>query len=291
MPHVTTHYRVIVTAGHPRQPRNSTKWIEPYAPSNVEAVAGTTMNPFAQPQLSFTDGGQALVADFVFWSAGDGADGQTSTSNAFSTVVGNAPLTLVAWYLPAGGGPGGQAGYVIDAFSDALNDFVDDDFVSVAPDSALTQDANVVGWVPTTNAETLTAVPGSIHTGETFEQWIGGDPSGTTDALARGESGYALATFHKNHIQIPKLGGGALEAWLILFGIINDAPGLQIPRGGGGPVPVGPWGPFIERVVRAATVASLSASMAGSAAISRAAINEVVAATKDLQAAAAKQVR
>jgi hypothetical protein len=285
MPHVTTHYRVIVAAGHHRQPRNSQKWLEPYLPSNVEAVAGTPMNPFAPPQLSYTADGATLVANFLFWSAGDGSNGQTTTDQQLNTTVGDAPLTLVAWYLPPGGVGNGQPGYLIDAFSDALNDFVDDDFVEVSPDAALTHDANVVGWVPTGNAETLKAVPGSIHTGETFEHWIGGHPSDEVDALNQKESGYAIATYHNQHVPVPKPGISAAAAWLILFGIINDAPGLQIPLGGGGPVPVGPWGPYLQRVARAAGVASLGGGMRGSAEIAKLALAEVEGATKELGAA------
>src|SRR5262249_44953759 len=152
---------------------------------------GTPMNPFAPPQLSYSVNGTSQLADFLFWSAGDGSDGQTTTDQQLNTTVGNAPLTLVAWYLPPGGIGNGQPGYIIDAFSDALNDFVDDDFVTVSPDSALTHDANVVGWVPTAHAESVTAVPGTIHTGETFEHWIGGHPSSTVDAFNATESGYA----------------------------------------------------------------------------------------------------
>ena len=283
MPHVTTHYRVIVTAGHHRQPRNpGPKWIEPYAPSNVEAVPGTTMNPFAQPQLSYVEDGQTVTANFLFWSAGDGVDGQSSTDTSFSTVVGDAPLTLVAWYLPPGGG-NGPSGYIIDAFSDAMCDFVDDTFVQVAPDAALTSDANVVGWVPTAHAETLTAVPGTLHTGETFEHWIGGHPTMTADNLLKNESGYAIATYHANHISVPKTGVNAQEAWLILWGIINDAPGFQIPRGGGGGGgPVGPWGPYLARVARAAAVASLGAQMHGAAEFTRLSLHEVNQATQHL---------
>ncbi len=292
MPHVTTHYRVIVAAGHHRQPRNSQKWLEPYPPSNVEAVPGTPMNPFAPPQLSYTGDGATQLASFLFWSAGDGTDGQTTTDQQLNTTVGNAPLTLVAWYLPPGGIGNGQPGYIIDAFSDALNDFVDDDFVTVSPDAALTHDANVVGWVPTASAESLTAAPGSIHTGESFEQWIGGNPSSDVDALHESESGYAVATYHNQHLPVPHLGVNATAAWLILWGIINDAPGFQIPRGGGGGGgPVGPWGPYLQRILRATSVGSLGTPMAGHAEVAKAAFAEVEAATKELGAQLARTQR
>jgi len=285
MPHVTTRYRIVVAAGHHRQPRNSTKWLEPYPANEVEAIPGTALSEFAPPQLSYTDGGATATASFLFWSAGDGTDGQTSTSPTLSTTVGTTPLTLVAWYLPIGGDPGtGSSGYVIDAFSDALNDFVDDDFVSVSPDASLTSDANVVGWVPTASAEELKAVPGSIHTGETFEQWIGGMPTADIDDLAAKSSGYAIATYHRRSVPIPKVDDRYAQFVQILWGIVNDAPGAVL--GPNGPIPIDPgWGSLLERVARAAVLASAGAHVKGSAEVRRIALNEVQAAVKELGAA------
>jgi hypothetical protein len=63
-------------------------------------------------------------------------------------------LAVTAWYLPVGGGVGpGQSGYLLDAFSVAHGDFVDDSFVDVTSDPSLTSDANVaavkkqLGWL------------------------------------------------------------------------------------------------------------------------------------------------
>jgi hypothetical protein len=235
MPHITTHYRVIVTAGHHRQPRNpGPRWIEPYAPSTHDAQPNTSDTPLPLAQLGYVDGGEMHTADFLFWSASDGTDGQTSTDLNTSFPVANSSLEIVAWFVPRGGGPGEGTGYIIDAFSDSLNDFVNDDFVSVGPDAGLTHDANVVGWVPTTNAETLTETPGTIHTGEVFERWIGGHPNNTTEVTDR-EGGI-----------------------IILFGVTNDAPGLgYIP--GVGPVPIDPgWGSLLASVQKAAGLAALS---------------------------------
>jgi hypothetical protein len=291
MPHVTTHYRVIVAAGHHRQPRNSEKWREPYAASNVEAVPGTPMNPFAPPQLTYSVEGAEQVADFVFWSAGDGTDGQTTTSPMLNTTVGSAPLTLVAWYLPVGGPDGvGAAGYVIDAFSDALNDFVDDDFVEVSPDAVLTHDANVVGWVPTANTEHLKAVPGSIHTGESFEQWIGGDPTADVDDLAARTSGYAIATYHNQHLQIPKLDDDRWATWVkILYGVTNDAPGVVL--GPDGPHPVDPgWGRLISELQRSGGLVALAKGTAAAKEITRIAVAQVNAAVKEFNAQVGRSV-
>jgi hypothetical protein len=289
MPHVTTHYRVIVTAGHHRQPRNSQKWLEPYAASNVEAVPGTPMNPFAPPQLSYTVDGTTLTATFLFWSAGDGTDGQTTTDQMLNTTVGTAPLTLVAWYLPPGGIGNGQPGYIIDAFSDALNDFVDDDFVEVSPDASLTHDANVVGWVPTAHLEHLKAVPGSIHTGETFEQWIGGQPTADVDDLGANTSGYAIATYHNQHLSIPKIGDEYASFVKILYGIINDAPGAVL--GPNGPVPVDPgWGQLLAAVLRSGGLVELGAGSAAAKEINRIALAQVNAAVKQFNAQVGKAI-
>jgi hypothetical protein len=285
MPHVTTHYRVITTAAHHRQPRSSAAWIEPNPQSDAEVVAGTMITPYAPPQLAYTAAGQAQVATFLFWNATDGASGQTSTSQTLTQTVGSAPMTLTAWYLPPqGNGNGTHTGYTIDAFSDALDGFIDDTFVEVTTDPSLTSDANVVGWVPTAAAETLRAT-GAVHTGETFEHWIGGQPaSGDDDNLPAGENGVAIATYQGSAIPLPgkAVKTGELAAWLILFGIINDAPGLQFPLGGGGPVPVGPWGPFLERVTRAALVGSMAHQMHASAEIGRIAATEVLQAAQQL---------
>jgi hypothetical protein len=290
MPHVTTHYRVLVVQGHHRQPRNSTSWIEPNPQSDAEVVAGTTITPYAPPQLAYTDGGQPLIANFLFWSASDGVDGQTSTSSTLNQTVASTPMTLTAWYVPPGGlGPGGGPGYILDAFSDAIGDFVDDTFVTVTSDASLTNQANVVGIIPTTSEETLLAT-GSIHTGETFEQWIGGNPSGTTDTLAAGTSGVAIATYHKQHLQLPKGGTHEQEGQVILGGVAVDGGGWAYPighPGGGGPV--GPWGPYVQRIARAAFLSTLASSMSSRAEVEKIALNEIAAATKQLGAQVNKQ--
>jgi hypothetical protein len=290
MPHVTTHYRVLVVEGHHRQPRNSTSWIEPNPQSDAEVIAGTTITPYAPPQLAYTDGGKPQVANFLFWSASDSTDGQTTTNPMLNQTVASVPMTLTAWYVPPGGlGPGGGPGYILDAFSDAIGDFVDDTFVTVTSDASLTNQANVVGIIPTTNQETLAAAA-SIHTGENFEHWIGGSPSGTTDTLAAGTSGVAIATYHKQHIQLPNVGSHEQEGQVILGGIAVDGGGYAYPighPGSGGPV--GPWGPFVQRVARAAFLSSLASSMGSLAEVEKLALNEIAAATKQLQAQVAKE--
>jgi hypothetical protein len=283
MPHVTTHYRVIVVEGHHRQPRNANKWLEPNPQSDAEVVPGTTITPYAPPQLAYTDNGEPQVATFLFWSATDGTNGQTTSNQTLNQLVSSAPMTLTAWYLPPGGLGINGPGYLLDAFSDAAGDFVDDTFVTVTSDPSLTNEANVVGIIPTTNAETLVA-NNSISTGETFEHWIGdGNASGTTDALAAGTSGVAIATYHRQNITLPNPGQAPREGWVLLGGIAVDGGGWEYPighPGGGGPV--GPWGPYLQRVARAAFMTQLATS-ASLAEVQKLALNDIATATKQLQ--------
>jgi hypothetical protein len=292
MTHVETHYRVIVAAGHHRQPRSTATWIEPNPPSMSEQVQGTPYTPYAQEHLAYTDGnGQPALARFVFWSVTDGTNGLTVVNQQLHQPVTAGSMTVTAWYVPEGGpGGNGPTFEFVDAFSDAAGDFVDDTFVTVTSDPSLTHDANVIGEVPTTVAETLQAT-GSISTGEVFEHWIGGTPTTDVDQIAAGSTGIAIATYRRPEpLRIPKLGDKYMEAVYILYGIINDAPGLVwVP--GHGPHPVDPgWGTYLERVGRAATVSSLGAGMRGGAEITKVALAEVAAATKELDAQLAKAV-
>jgi hypothetical protein len=288
MPHVTTHYRVLVVEGRHRQPRNTTSWIEPNPQSDAEVIAGTTLTPYAPPQLAYNDDGTPEVANFLFWSAGDGTNGQTTANQTLHQTIASSPMTLTAWYVPPGGlGPGGGPGYILDAFSDAIGDFVDDTFVTVTSDASLTTQANVVGIIPTTNQETLDAT-GSIHTGESFEHWIGGNPSGPTDTLAAGTSGVAIATYHRNNIVFTPPNVNAQQGVIILYGIINDANGVALI--GGHPVPVNPgWGSYLGRVNRAAGMSSLAQGTRAAAEVEKLAIAEVLEATKQLQAQVAEE--
>ncbi len=282
MPHVTTHYRVIQAGDHHRQPRSANTWIEPNPPSETEAVAGSTITPYAPPHLAYVDsGGHDAEGSFVFWSATDGTDGQTSTNNTLNQAVGSTPMTLTAWYAPLGGGGDGPRFEFVDAFSDAVGDFVDDTFVTVTSDPSLTANANVVGEVPTAAAESLLAA-GAIHTGETFEQWIGGNPDGDQDAIAKDSTGIAIATYQNHHLRVPNVGRYE-QGMKILWGIVNDAQGAYL--GPHGPVPYDPgWGRMIERVSAAAGVVALSAGTKGAAEITKVAMAEVTDAVGDLQA-------
>jgi len=242
MTHVVINAKRIGSpAGHHRQPRSGPTSSTLIGGASTEATPGSVVHATAAELEGLR---------FVFWSASDGIGGAVATTSSIDQQVGDSPLTLTAWYYPVGGDGGpGEAGYLIDAFSATLNDFVDDDFVTVTSDPSLTATANVAGWVPTKQAQQLTAY-GSIHGGQVFQTWVGDAPAtGATASLARGASGLAIATYRAQQIAIPRLDIDKRQGWLIFGGIGVDGGGFVIPIGGGpGGGPVGSWGPFVERV-------------------------------------------
>ncbi len=255
MTHVVINAKRIGSpAGHHRQPRSGPTSSTLIGGASTEATPGSVVHATAAELAGLR---------FVFWSASDGIGGGVTTTTTVDQQVGDSPLTLTAWYYPVGGidGPG-DSGYLIDAFSATLNDFVDDDFVTVTSDPSLTSAANVAGWVPTKQAEVLTAF-GSIHGGQVFQTWVGDAPAtGATASLAQGASGLAIATYRAQQIAIPRPEVNKREGWLIFGGIGVDGGGFVIPIGGGpGGGPVGPWGPFIERVGHLLQVGMHSSSL------------------------------
>jgi hypothetical protein len=257
MTHVDINARLIQVAGHHRQPRSSASWTALPGGSSFDATPSSFVNATAGPVPD---------AQFVFWSASDGANGQTTSSTSVHQQVGPAALTLTAWYLPIGGdGTPGPTGFLIDAFSVAHGDFVDDDFVTVTSDPSLTSQANVAGFVPTTRAQTVEAFTSVASTGEAFEQWIGAPAVDRDATFAAKTDGFAIATYKKSDVHLPKV-DVPREGWIIFGGIDVDGPGWVIPiggGGGGGGGPVGPWGPFMERVSKAFAAGALGASLKG----------------------------
>ena len=241
MTHVVINAKRIGSpAGHHRQPRSGPTSSTLIGGASTEATPGSVVHATAAELEGLR---------FVFWSASDGIGGAVTTTSSIDQQVGDSPLTLTAWYYPVGGDGGpGDSGYLIDAFSATLNDFVDDDFVTVTSDPSLTSTANVAGWVPTKAAQVLTAY-GSVHGGQVFQSWLGAaSATGATASLAQGASGLAIAAYRAQQIAIPRPGTDKRQGWLIFDGIDVDGGGFVIPIGGGPGGPVGPWGPFIERV-------------------------------------------
>ena len=283
MTHVDIASRLIQPAGHHRQPRSSTTW---------SALPGGSS--FESPSGSFVNATASLVPDaqFVFWSASDGSGGQTTSSTSIHQEVSSTALAVTAWYLPVGGiGGPGQSGYLLDAFSVAHGDFIDDSFVDVTSDASLTSDANVIGWVPTARTQTLVARGSVQSTGESFDQWIGIPAADKTATASEGASGFAIASYKKATFRVPSFNDR--EGWLIFGGVAVDGGGFVVPLGGGhGGGPVGPWGPFMERVVRAYATGVLASGMESTEGrdIQLKAATEIANAAKANVAAVKKQV-
>jgi hypothetical protein len=252
MPAVTTHKRIYLGASHHRQPRNPTPWVEPYA-AEVDSNAFGSVSRLAQPTLPYTPaGGVKVDATFAFWSASDKAGGSTQQNHALSASVGADDLTLVAWYFLPSSGPGRGTGMLIDAYSVAASDFVDEDFVTVTSDPSLTSQANIAGFVPTATAQTVAAFP-ALSGGESFEHWLvtsdAASASGAVLSTPAKSGGLAFATYrHAPPVSIPVADvTEPLLAGTILYGIIEGGDGVIFI--GGRPVHIGPHGPLIGKLL------------------------------------------
>lgn len=209
MPHVTVYYEMFLPGGHHRQPRNTSISLD-LAPTSGADVAGVYSPPFF-PQLPYTLNNGNGMAKLIFWSVTDGTNGQVLPPMAFNQTVGSLPLTITAWYFPISGpGVGGNGSAIIDdAFSANLGRFIDDTFVDVTSDSTLTNDANVIGVVPTTKDETLVAKNSVASTTEPFSKWILNDsimPIGVaTLQVEKGTNGIAIAIYQESpHKRFPR---------------------------------------------------------------------------------------
>ncbi|HTQ31556.1 MAG TPA: hypothetical protein VMI53_10130 [Opitutaceae bacterium] len=259
MPHVSVHYKVYLTAGHHRQPRNASAELEPNPSSEVDVTNPGNITPLYIPQLPYTLNGSSGLAQLMFWSVTDGTNGQVVAAGPLTQPVGANPLTITAWYMPIGG-PGGTGGPAIidDAFSAAKGDFIDDTFVTVTSDPSLTNQANVVGIVPTTVAETLQAAASVASTSEPFSKWMSfgaGTAAGNSNTLSvpAGSVGIAIAVYQKSNVVLNPPGNqGGLIYGTVLGGVAVDGGGVIIINGV--PHPVDPWGPLIASLVKASSV-------------------------------------
>ena len=249
MPNASSHFVTWISRGK-RHHGSAYQDIGPSSNSNL--ATGDTYQPqWAPPSLDWTDtdgDGKQVTHHgvFAFWSIAGGANGGVVDFNqlAQGVPVGSGNITASAIYIETGGGPNGGPGVTIDAFDVNQGIFVDDDFVNVSPDSALTAAANNDGWVPSTSAENVTAF-GSIHT-VPFSSWhvfLGTEfANNTTLGVAVQSSAVAFA-FYKT----PVGGGGPpridrqfeLSTW-VSYGVMVDGGG---PTGDG---PVDPWGPYVK---------------------------------------------
>ena len=237
MPHVSVAYEMFLPGGHHRQPRNTTIALD-LAP----AAGGDVPNPGVYtppffPQLPYTLPAGDGMAKLQFWSVTDGTHGQVLPPAAFDQTVGVFPLAITGWYFPISGPGtlGGGSAIIDDAFSANLGAFINDTFVDVTSDPSLTADANVVGVVPTTAAQTLVAKNAVASTTEPFRQWIlngASMPVGTAKLdVAKGTIGIAVAIYQRPDSIVVKVPDDAMYNpwwWIETHGgLVPPGPGPQ----------------------------------------------------------------
>ena len=251
MPHVTVNYEMFLPSGHHRQPRNASIELNlaPTAGGDV-ADPGVYTPPFFA-ELPYTLGGGSGMAQMLFWSVTDGTSGQVLPPSSFDQTVGASPLSITAWYYPISG-PGvvGDGSAIIDdAFSANQGRFIDDTFVDVTSDPSLTNDANVIGIVPTAVAETLVAKSPVASTGEPFAQWILNDglhpDTSTTLQVPKGTTGIAIAIYQQPQQPThPKFNPNQYAIWQwVDYGTMVD----------GGPHP---WNPYVDQLMYGVALAA-----------------------------------
>lgn len=260
MAHITVNYKMFLPAAHHRQPRNANMELA-LAPT---AGGDTPFTPPYFPLLPYTlpDGNPPSPANsgnaqLLFWSDTDGTTGVIRPPNPFDIPAAASARTVTGWYFPISGPGTGTGPTVIidDAFSANKGAFIDDTFVDVTSDPSLTANANVIGIVPTTSAQTLVAKKNVVSTSEPFHQWILNDKpklvGGASLAVPQGTQGIAIAIYQDSGsgFQKPNFGDWA-ESARILFGVIQDGGGLT-DKG-----PVGPWDPLITRLRESAAIAA-----------------------------------
>src|ERR1700728_2255046 len=123
MPHVSVHYKIYLTAGHHRQPRNASSTLEPNPPSEVDVAQPGNITPLYIPQLPFMDGTTPALSQLLFWSVTDGVNGQTFPAGQLTQPVGANPLPITAWYFPIGSSTGNGTAIIDDAFSAIAGNF------------------------------------------------------------------------------------------------------------------------------------------------------------------------
>lgn len=205
MPHVTVTYEMFLPSGHHRQPRNTSVELNLDGTGGGDYLPGGVCSPNFFPQLPYTLGMGTGTAQLIFWSATDGMSGEVRPPTVQSFTVGANPMTITAWYFPISGPGVGDGGPEIidDAFSANAGTFIDDTFVDVPSDPSLTSDANVIGVVPTNDAETLVAHNNVVSTAEPFFKWIlngsFGPVGDTTLQVPKDTVGIAIAVYQDHH--------------------------------------------------------------------------------------------
>lgn len=247
MPNASSHFVTWISRGK-RGHGSAYQDIGPV--SNSSLAPGDTYQPqWAPPSLDWTntvDGKEmSHTSVFAFWSIAGGADGGVVDFNqlAQGVPVGSTNLTASAIYIETGGTNGGGTGVFVDAFDVNQGIFVDDDFVTVSPDSNLTGPANETGWVPSASAESVAAYV-SIHA-VPFSVWhvfLGMEMVNSMTLNVAAQSSAVAFAFYKTPVgsKPPRIDRQfALSTW-VSYGVMVDGGG---PTGDG---PVDPWGPYVR---------------------------------------------
>jgi hypothetical protein len=189
MPTLTIQYVYFAASGsHTRQPRAITSYggFTPIpglnGPGTATLMTGSAYQPLpADPTITVG----TLTVNFAFVNVCGCTEGGLVSYVAATPppvgTVGTNPILVNYVYLPEGGGIGTTTGATIDAYNQTSGTLVDNDFVTVSPDSSgsLTATANVDGWVDTTSSGyTITADHPNIGaylsdpTNLIFQQWV-----------------------------------------------------------------------------------------------------------------------
>jgi len=220
MPTLTIQYVYFGASGpHTRQPRSTTSYggftpIPGLGAGTAWLIPGTPYQPPTAP-LTYSPV-PGLTVNFAFVNVCGLTQGPLNSFVASTPpppgTVGTAPVLVNYVYLPVGGGGPGQTGAVIDAYNETVGTLVDNDFVTVSPDPSgtLTTEANVDGWVNTTDSGyTITADHPNIGpyladpTNLLFDQWVDlATPTPPTSLISganltpgQGSTVYALAFY------------------------------------------------------------------------------------------------
>ena len=199
MTHFTVYYKMLVPGGHHRQPRNTSYEMSLADPTSGDLIPGSSVPAPYFVQLPYPPTSPQGNAKMMFWSVTDGTSGEVFPAGPLTYSIGVNPLTVTAWYFPVGGDGPGSPMIIDDAFSANLGRFIDDTFVDVTSDPSLASGANVVGEVPTTEAETLKAYGSVVSTPEPFHEWITSWSSAPTlnqtVDVPQGQVGMAVAIY------------------------------------------------------------------------------------------------
>jgi len=285
MPNVHTRYVTYIRGGARRlHPGTATQDI--VMPLSTVTPTGGTYQAWASPMISWSDANGSHSANFAFWAVTGAADGASITTNqSLSVQVGGTDVQAVAWYLPSGvGGTNGPA-LLVDAFDVDTGWFLDDDFVTVTSNPALSANANQTGVVPTASGAVDVQAFASVES-VPFLEWIEfAQPAAqviSTENLHADQGTTVVAfAFYKSPAPVsftpPRV---PAEGTWVSWGVTVDAGGPT----GAGPVP--PWTPFVAQLAMglalAETVGKVDASL--QAEVAKIAATQVQIAARNIMA-------